>query len=155
MRLTLLLFVALFFYSCTENKTEVHVIFNSGEGLEKEMDVILNEQKIGEIIDLDFNSSYEIVATISIDKKLNLPEDSRFTSQSVDLFTDAIVVLPGISKTSIQNGDTLFGETAKSISIDTMLIILNDAIENSAPMKKQDSLIKVIKELTDEVEGLK
>ena len=155
MRNVLILLLFIFFYSCTDDKTEIFLIFNSGEGLEIETEVVLNNQKVGEITELDLTSTYETVATIRIDKKLSLPDDSKFSSQSVDLFTDAIVIYPGKTKRLLQNGDTVIGQTAQRIDFDTVLTIINDVIENSAPMKRQDSLIKVIKELTDEVEGLK
>ncbi|HIP33090.1 MAG TPA: hypothetical protein EYG86_10030 [Crocinitomicaceae bacterium] len=155
MRNVLILLLFIFFYSCTDDKTEIFLIFNSGEGLEIETEVVLNNQKVGEITELDLTSTFETIATIHIDKKLSLSEDSKFFSQSVDLLTDAIVIYPGASKSLLQNGDTIIGQTSKRIDFDTVLTIINNAIENSAPMKKQDSLIMVIKELTDEVEGLK
>jgi len=77
---------------------------------------------VGKIEDLKLlTDSYEARATISIDKSINLPDDSsaRITSSGL-LGSNYIEIVPGISEVVLKERDTIF-DTTGSVSFTDLL----------------------------------
>ena len=57
------------------------------------------------------------------------------------MFAKAIIVIPGKSKSYLMNKDRVKGQLAQSIQHDKVIDVFTDEINNSKPVKNQDSII--------------
>jgi phospholipid/cholesterol/gamma-HCH transport system substrate-binding protein len=83
--------------------------FQSAEGIIKGSDIMIAGIAIGQVEDmtLDFET-YEAVVTLSINKKINIPSDSRASIVSSGFIGSKFISIdPGSDETFLKNGDSI------------------------------------------------
>ena len=106
----------------SNEKIFISVVFEDSTGLKIGGLVKVSGVNVGKIEDLKLlTDSYEARATISIDKSINLPDDSsaRITSSGL-LGRNYIEIVPGISEVVLKERDTIF-DTTGSVSFTDLL----------------------------------
>ena len=106
----------------SNEKIFISVVFEDSTGLKIGGLVKVSGVNVGKIEDLKLlTDSYEARATISIDKSINLPDDSsaRITSSGL-LGSNYIEIVPGISEVVLKERDTIF-DTTGSVSFTDLL----------------------------------
>ena len=106
----------------SNEKIFLSVVFEDSTGLKIGSLVKVSGVDVGKIEDLKLlTDSYEARATISIDKSINLPDDSsaRITSSGL-LGSNYIEIVPGISEVVLKERDTIF-DTTGSVSFTDLL----------------------------------
>ena len=106
----------------SNEKIFISVVFEDSTGLKIGSLVKVSGVDVGKIEDLKLlTDSYEARATISIDKSINLPDDSsaRITSSGL-LGSNYIEIVPGISEVVLKERDTIF-DTTGSVSFTDLL----------------------------------
>ena len=106
----------------SNEKIFLSVVFEDSTGLKIGSLVKVSGVNVGKIEDLKLlTDSYEARATISIDKSINLPDDSsaRITSSGL-LGSNYIEIVPGISEVVLKERDTIF-DTTGSVSFTDLL----------------------------------
>ena len=106
----------------SNEKIFISVVFEDATGLKIGGLVKVSGVNVGKIEDLKLlTDSYEARATISIDKSINLPDDSsaRITSSGL-LGSNYIEIVPGISEVVLKERDTIF-DTTGSVSFTDLL----------------------------------
>ena len=106
----------------SNEKIFISVVFEDSTGLKIGGLVKVSGVNVGKIEDLKLlTDSYEARATISIDKSINLPDDSsaRITSSGL-LGSNYIEIVPGISEGVLKERDTIF-DTTGSVSFTDLL----------------------------------
>ena len=106
----------------SNEKIFISVVFEDSTGLKIGGLVKVSGVNVGKIEDLKLlTESYEARATISIDKSINLPDDSsaRITSSGL-LGSNYIEIVPGISEVVLKERDTIF-DTTGSVSFTDLL----------------------------------
>jgi phospholipid/cholesterol/gamma-HCH transport system substrate-binding protein len=97
--------------------------FRSAEGIAVGTDVRLAGIKIGAVTGLELDyGSYEAIATLAVDRGLELPEDSDVKIASEGLLGGSFVeVTPGASEFALADGDE-FLNTQGSVSLLNLLM---------------------------------
>lgn len=151
-----ILYIALLFilFSCNSEKNTYVITFETAGGLVEGSPVVINDYQIGEIKKISLSKEYKINAEIVLNDTIRLPKDSKFTTGSRDLFTKAIIVVPGTSKTYLSSSDVIIGEHIESMSIDTLFNIITNEINNLKLVRNQDSIISELNELNKELKEL-
>ena len=106
----------------SNEKIFISVVFEDSTGLKIGSLVKVSGVDVGKIEDLKLlTDSYEARAIISIDKSINLPDDSsaRITSSGL-LGRNYIEIVPGISEVVLKERDTIF-DTTGSVSFTDLL----------------------------------
>ena len=106
----------------SNEKIFISVVFEDSTGLKIGGLVKVSGVNVGKIEDLKLlTDSYEARAIISIDKSINLPDDSsaRITSSGL-LGRNYIEIVPGISEVVLKERDTIF-DTTGSVSFTDLL----------------------------------
>jgi len=106
----------------SNEKIFISVVFEDSTGLKIGGLVKVSGVNVGKIEDLKLlTDSFEARATISIDKSINLPDDSsaRITSSGL-LGSNYIEIVPGISEVVLKERDTIF-DTTGSVSFTDLL----------------------------------
>ena len=106
----------------SNEKIFISVVFEDSTGLKIGGLVKVSGVNVGKIENLKLlTDSYEARATISIDKSINLPDDSsaRITSSGL-LGSNYIEIVPGISEVVLKERDTIF-DTTGSVSFTDLL----------------------------------
>ena len=106
----------------SNEKIFISVVFEDSTGLKIGGLVKVSGVNVGKIEDLKLlTDSYEARAIISIDKSINLPDDSsaRITSSGL-LGSNYIEIVPGISEVVLKERDTIF-DTTGSVSFTDLL----------------------------------
>ena len=110
----------------SNEKIFISVVFEDSTGLKIGGLVKVSGVNVGKIEDLKLlTDSFEARATISIDKSINLPDDSsaRITSSGL-LGSNYIEIVPGISEVVLKERDTIF-DTTGSVSFTDLLGKMN------------------------------
>ena len=117
--LVLLAAVSFIVFGINTNKLDsnkemlISAIFEDSSGLKIGSDVKVSGVNVGRIEDLKLlRESFEAKAIISIDKSINLPEDSsaRITSSGL-LGNNYIEITPGVSNVTLKESDIIFDTT--------------------------------------------
>ena len=117
--LVLLAAVSFLVFGINTNKLDsnkemlISAIFEDSSGLKIGSDVKVSGVNVGRIEDLKLlRESFEAKAIISIDKSINLPEDSsaRITSSGL-LGNNYIEITPGVSNVTLKESDIIFDTT--------------------------------------------
>jgi ABC-type transporter Mla subunit MlaD len=141
-------------FSCkAENKTLI-ITFDHASGLIEGNSVVINDFQVGQVSKITLNSDYKINAEIEINDTIRLPKDSKFIIGSKDLFSKAIIVIPGKSKSFLMNKDRVKGQLAQSIQLDKVIDVFTDEINNSKPVKNQDSIISELHKINVQLEEI-
>lgn len=157
--------------------------FPNTTGLYPANSVVINGLEVGRVkeIKLSEDLNHQIIVTISLPKALSIPEDSKFTIESLDLLgKKAISVVRGSSSTLLSEEKIYQGNVPKDMisalseqlepvaekanklmtSLDTMLNDVHNAIgkgENSALKKTMDNVSATLinaNKLLAEVSGI-
>ena len=96
----------------------IHASFRSAEGVRIGTDVRLAGVKIGAVTVIELDSdTYEAKSTLSIEKNIQIPDDSSLTIASEGLLGGNFVeVVPGMSEDYLQSGDEVL-DTQGSVSL--------------------------------------
>jgi ABC-type transporter Mla subunit MlaD len=140
--------------SCNSESKQYVLITDNSNGVKKGNPVILKEQEVGKVVNVTLGTNLKVYSTIELEQDLNLPKDSKFVFTGIDLFTKGIEIKPGKSDIYLKYGDTIFGELTKGIPLDSVITTITDVVDNSKPVKNQDSLIKELQKLNEEIERL-
>ncbi len=117
--LVLLAAVSFLVFGINTNKLDsnkemlISAIFEDSSGLKIGNEVKVSGVNVGRIEDLKLlRESFEAKAIISIDKSINLPEDSsaRITSSGL-LGNNYIEITPGVSNVTLKESDIIFDTT--------------------------------------------
>lgn len=129
--------------SCGRNHNELHIVFDNGSILRNCDSVELNGVVIGTKQRLGLNKNLKAVLSVSLDPSHKIPADSRFEVVQKNLFSTHLVIHPGKSIHSLNNGDTVQGET--SVSVDAIF---------SRQQKLLDRIENVIEHHLDELDSI-
>lgn len=125
------LLIVFFLFSCKSENRSFVITFENANGLIEGNPVVLNDFQIGEVTKVSLSSDYKILAELELKDTIRLPKDSKFTISSRDLFTKAIIVIPGKSKTYLTSSDKIIGQISPGLKLDTLINIITDEINNS------------------------
>ena len=97
---------------------QIYASFRSAEGVRVGTDVRLAGVKIGAVAQIELDSdTYEAKSTLSIEKDIQIPDDSSLTITSEGLLGGNFVeVMPGMSEDYLQSGDEVL-DTQGSVSL--------------------------------------
>lgn len=98
--------------SCTPEEKIIYVQFDHSQGLQAQHDLILKGVTIGKITKVELTNDYKVLASVRLSDSIELPKDSKFIIGSRDLFTKALIVEEGTSKTYLIPGDTVHGRVS-------------------------------------------
>lgn len=155
MKNTIYLIIVLFLFSCNSENKNLIITFDNANGLIEGNPVVINDYQVGQVTKIKLSSDYKIIAEIELNDTIRLPKDSEFTIGSKDLFTKAIIVTPGKSKYYLLTSDKIIGQQAQSIKLDTIIDAITKEINNSKPVKNQDSIISELHQLNLQIEEIK
>lgn len=96
----------------------IYASFRSAEGVRVGTDVRLAGVKIGSVTQIELDgATYEAKSTLSIEKNIQIPEDSSLAIASEGLLGGNFVeVVPGVSDDFLQSGDEVV-DTQGSVSL--------------------------------------
>ncbi len=154
MKYAIYITLLLILFSCNSEKKTFVITFDNANGLVKGNPVVINDYQIGEVKKVSLSKDYKINAEIVLSDTVSLPKDTKFTIASRDLFTKAIIVTPGRSKTYLTSSDVIIGQQAESIKLDTLFNIITNEINNSKPVRNQDSIIFELNTMNKELKEL-
>ena len=102
---------------------ELKADFRSADGIHVGTDVRLAGVKVGTVSDLGLNAeTYRAEAELSIENKIDIPDDSALTVSSEGLLgRNFIEIIPGASYEYMQPGDE-FLDTQGSVSLISLLL---------------------------------
>ena len=106
----------------TSESLIISAVFDDISGLKIGDNIKISGINVGKIEDLELiNETFEAKVIMSIDKSIELPEDSsaRITSSSL-LGGSHVEIMPGISEVYIKENDVIF-DTTSSVSFVDML----------------------------------
>ena len=136
--------------SCS-SKNRLHVVLDDGFGVDAGDPVELNNLKIGTIEEIHFTKDYKVCLTIEIeDKTLRIPSDSKFY-----FMINALEIEAGKSTHFLTEKDTVFVVPPTNHPINKVLDEVSDFIDNSKPVRNQDTIIRQLNELNSEMQKLK
>lgn len=94
--------------ACARDRTEYIIAFDRVDrGLRTGSSIMLGGLEVGKVTDIGVGESYEILATIQIDKDVKIPADSKFSLDADMIGNTSIVIEPGTSNERIIPGSTL------------------------------------------------
>lgn len=145
-----ILFLFLLLSSCSEDPNKELVIsFESASGLEEGDDVVLREQTIGEVTKIDLDDNYKTAVHIHLEKVDRLPRDSKFLIGAGSIFSNAIYVIPGKSKSYLTSSDKIIGSEKKDLQMNTLIDKFIEKLPE--PEHKEDSVIKELRDIKKEI----
>lgn len=155
MKKILYLLVLIILFACNSENRHLVITFENANGLIEGCPVIINDFQIGKVSKMGLTADYKIKAEIELNDTIKLPKDSKFTIGSKDLFTNAIIVTPGKSTYYLSYKDKIIGQQGKSLKLDTIINVIQNGINNSKPVKNQDSIISELHKLNVQIEEIK
>ena len=129
MKLLIVFPILFLLFACSTNDT-LFVTFDHSNGIVVGNPVLLKEIQIGEVKSIKLNKNYNVDIELKLNDDIQLPNDSKFFIGAKDMFTAALIVEPGSSK-------VYFTKT--------------DQINNSKPVRNQDSIVTNLKEINQEL----
>jgi len=149
-QLFLIFSLFILFSSCSEDPNKELVIsFESASGLEEGDDVVLREHTIGEVTKIDLDDEYKTAVHIHLEKVDRLPRDSKFLIGAGSLFSNAVYVIPGKSKSYLTSSDRIIGSEKKDLRMNTLINKFIDKLPE--PEHKEDSVIKELRDIKQEI----
>ena len=106
----------------SKSEIKISALFENVSGLKIGDNVKVSGINIGKIIDLNLNKeTYEAEVLMSLEKNINLPEDTsaRITSSNL-LGGSYIEIIPGVSEKVLKENETIF-DTTSSVSFTDLL----------------------------------
>lgn len=141
-------------FSCQSEKNIYKITFENINGLAEGNPVIIKDVQIGEVREIALSKEFKISVEIMLDEPLQLPKDSKFTIGSRDLFTNAIIIIPGTSKKYLKSSDKIIGQKTENILLDSLMNIISDEFNNLEPFRNQDSIISELNTTNTELKKL-
>ncbi|MNU90577.1 hypothetical protein D3C71_804480 [compost metagenome] len=151
-RMKFLLKFALLLTLCSScsSKNRLHVVLKNGFGVDVGDPVELNNLKIGSIEEIHFTKDYKICLTIGIDDEtIRIPADSKFY-----FLINALEIEAGKSSRFLREKDTVYAVPETNYPINKVLDEVSEFIDNSKPVRNQDSIINELNELNAEMQKL-
>jgi ABC-type transporter Mla subunit MlaD len=137
--------------SCSEDPNrELIISFESASGLEVGDDVILKEYTIGEVTKIELNDEYKTAVHIHLEKVKRLPRDSKFLIGAGSIFSNAVYVIPGKSKSYLTTSDKIIGSEEKDLQMHTLIDKFIDKLPE--PAHKEDTVIKELRDIKKEIQ---
>lgn len=138
--------------SCNVNHNVLFVTFENGENISKGNPVLMNGIKIGRIEQIEFDKKYHVRLKIRFNEKQNIPNDSKFSIGSEDIFSKAVLINPGQSKTYYTAEDKIEGEKSPEVEFDEVLDWFADRFEESGAKSAVDSIASGLNELSKKID---
>jgi ABC-type transporter Mla subunit MlaD len=149
--LNLLLVFLLF--SCESEENSLLIVFENANGLKEGNPVLIRGIQIGKVSKISLNKQYKINVEIILNDTIQLPKDSKFTIGSKDLFTRAILVLPGKMKSYLSSSDIIIGRKEQNTEFEHQLELVTNKLNNSKLVRNQDSIIVELRKINWEIES--
>lgn len=131
-----------------EKKTYYYAIYDKVDGLTTSDPVTFNGLPVGKIMSLDLldDTSGRSIARVLMKKNIKIPVNSAFQLYSADLLGEkAVQLVLGDAKTYAQNGDTLKGNVAASLTEEVSMQILPVKQKAEDLLGSIDSTITILK----------
>jgi ABC-type transporter Mla subunit MlaD len=112
--------VIILIISCRKDNYKLYIVFDNAYGLSSKTEVITKGIKIGSVDRVDLFKN-KVLATVTIDKTIQIPITSTFMLQSVDIFGQKAIFITldsTISKNYVDK-DTVCGKIQKSFFSDS------------------------------------
>jgi ABC-type transporter Mla subunit MlaD len=150
MKNSLYIFSLLILFSCSNDPNkELVITFESASGLEEGDDVVLREQTIGEVTKIELNNEYKTDIHIHLEKVDRLPKDSKFLIGAGSIFSNAVYVIPGKSKSYLTSSDKIIGSEKKDLQMHTLIDKFIEKLPE--PAQKEDTIIKELRDIKQEI----
>ena len=94
---------------CTPKGDTYVLLFDHGNGLKKDMPLMLSDKTIGKVESINLCNELKVCVNITVYDKLKIPNDSKFRSSIVKFNLNAIKIELGTSKNYLKNNDTVVG----------------------------------------------
>ena len=133
--------------SLFDNRNNYYVEYNDINGLTTASQVVLNGLPIGRVKTLSLNTSKNniIVASLSINKDIQIPVNSEARIVSADLLgTKQIAIVYSPSTEINQNGDTLIGTIEQNLQQQVSETILPVQQKANQLLGSMDTMVQVI-----------
>ncbi len=150
MKKLVIIILSTLLFACSD-PNKLTVVFDDAGGLQKGNLVSLNNLKIGTVTNIELDQDYKICAAISLDKWIKIPRDSKFQMES---FWAGIKIIPGKSRQYLVRNDTIYGTPQDAFPLDSLLDFAADAINNSKPVRNQDTLVSELDALNKKLDKL-
>ncbi|TSJ41185.1 MlaD family protein [Fluviicola chungangensis] len=144
-------FFTLILFSCSNDpKRDLVILFEETNGLDEGDDVILKKREIGKVTKIEFSDEYQMAVHIHLEEINRLPRDSKFIIGKDGIFSHAIYVIPGKSKTYLSSKDKITGKAVKEIDWGKEF---NDLMDESfrKPAQTQDSVLDELRDIKHEI----
>jgi ABC-type transporter Mla subunit MlaD len=154
MKKTLVTLLIILLTSCSSKDNNLIVVLKDRGDIKEGNSIFLNNIKVGEVEKVDLNSAFDVCVTIFLYERLKLSVDSKFKVTQKDLIETIIEIDPGISKSLLSPNDSVRGTHKGNNSLDFIIETITDAVDHSKPVRNQDSIIKELQNLNEEVKKL-
>ena len=131
-----------------EKKTYYYAIYDKVDGLTTSDPVTFHGLAVGKVMSLDLldDTSGKSIARILMKKDIKIPVNSAFQLYSADLLGEkAVQLVIGDAKSYAQNGDTLLGNVAASLTEEVSMQILPVKQKAEDLLGSIDSTITILK----------
>lgn len=115
-------FTLLVLVSCNSENETLVITFEEATGITAGQPVLIKGFQIGEVTKISLSRDYKIDVEIFLNDTIHLPNDSKFTLESVDIFNKAIIVKPGKSKTFYKPSDKIIGTKQEPIQVSDSIV---------------------------------
>lgn len=109
MKVILFTVIAIVLLACSSKSHKHVIIFEHGNGLVKDMPVIVNDKQVGKVESIGLDDKLQALVIIDVDKTLKIPTDSKFRSTILKFNSNAIIIEKGTSKKHLSFQDTVYG----------------------------------------------
>ena len=91
---------------CFQNKQKLIIEFDESNYIMTGQPVRLNELEIGSVRKVELGENNKVLVTISVEKSVEIPSDSKFT-MDLDFFRNASInIIPGTNEQTVENGSS-------------------------------------------------
>lgn len=129
-----------------------YAVYDRVEGLLESAHVILSGYKIGHVDDINFTDDFRcLVVTISLDKRILLPEGTTAKIHSADIMgSKAVEIIPGHSDRTMSSGDTLLTLIEPGLMEEINVQILPLKLRAEEMLASLDSLLIIFQAVFNE-----
>ncbi len=147
--------ILLLFCSC-DNRNQIYMKMDSGLHITGNTDISINGLKVGQVESIELLPSRQVLATLRIDRKINIPIDATIFIKTIDfLGNHNLCIEGGVSTTYLSSGDTIKYSGVTSISsgssaIDEISNLINDLFGNN----QKDSILRELRLLNAKLDSI-
>lgn len=103
------------------NASTYTALFDSIDGIIVNSEVKIGGVRIGVVSDINFDEYYKVVATLKINSKLNIPNDSAAEIKTSGIMGDKFIeIIPGSSDEFLKNNES-FTYTKSSVNLESFI----------------------------------